>query len=329
MTERFARNGQVGFGLVELMVALVLGLIVVGGAISVFASNRQAFRTTEGLSRLQENARIGFEIMTRDVRDAAGTPCSKNIPVANVVIGAAGNWMYDWGNGLQGFESGQPVASLPALGFGSRVAGTDAIVLHSGGATGVTIAEHQPNAAAANFKVNTVDHALAPGDLVIVCDYRQATILQVTNANSANVTIVHNTGGSVTPGNCSKGLGFPTQCANPGNRYTYAPNSILAKLTSVAWYVGENRRGGRSLFRMRGGAAQPEEIVDGVTNLQMSYLVPGAAGYADANLVGANWPNVNAVRIAFTAASPEAVGTGGQVVSRQVVHYAALRNRNL
>ncbi len=311
------------------MVALVLGLIVVGGAISVFASNRQAFRTTEGLSRLQENARIGFEIMTRDVRDAAGTPCSKNIPVANVVNGAAGNWMYDWGSGLEGFESGQPLASLPAAGLGSRSPGTDAIVLHSGGTLGVAIAEHQPAAPSANFRVNTTNHGLVPGDLVIVCDYRQATVLQVTNANPGNVTIVHNAGGAQVPGNCSKGLGYPTECGNPGNSYTYAPNSVLAKYTSVAWYVGENRRGGRSLFRMRGGAAAPEEIVDGVTNLQLSYLVPGAVGYVAADLVGANWPNVNAVRIEFTAASPERVGTNAVAISRQIVHYATLRNRNL
>lgn len=310
------------------MVSLVLGLIVVGGAISVFASNRQAFRTTEGLSRLQENARIGYEMMTRDIRDAAGTPCARNIPIANVLNGAAGNWMYDWGNGLQGFEPGQVVSGLPAAGFGARAPNTDAIVIHSGGTSGVTVSNHAASGASANLELNTTAHGLAQGDIVLVCDYRQASVFQVTNNPAGNI-VVHSTANGVTPGNCSKGLGFPTDCASTnGNAYTFAPNAVLTKLNSVAWYIGRNRRGGTSLFRKVAGPAAPEEIVDGVRNLQLSYLLPGAAGYVTSTAVGTQWANVNAVRVELEAVSPEAVGTGGQVVDREIVHYAALRNRN-
>lgn len=317
-----------GFGLVELMVALVLGLIVVGGALSVFASNRQAFRTTEGLSRLQENARVGFEMMTRDIRDAAGTPCSKNIPIANVLAGASGNWMYDWGNGVQGFEPGQVVTGLPATGVGSRAPNTDAIVIHSGGTSGVTVSNHAASGAAADIELNTTAHGLAQGDIVLVCDYRQASVFQVTN-NPAGKIVDHSQSGGLTPGNCSKGLGYPTDCSSAnGNSYTFAPNAVLTKLNSVAWYVGANRRGGRSLFRKVAGPTAPEEIVDGVRDLQLQYLLPGSSQYQNSTAIGAQWANVNAVRVAFNVASAEAVGTGGQRVDRDIVHYAALRNRN-
>ena len=67
-TPRLAR----GLSLIELMIALLLGLLVVGGAIGIFTSNRRAYNATESLSRVQENARVAFEMMSRDVREAGG-----------------------------------------------------------------------------------------------------------------------------------------------------------------------------------------------------------------------------------------------------------------
>ena len=58
-----ARNVQ-GFTLVELMVALVLGMIVSAAAIAVFMSNRQVYTTTENLGRAQETVRTAYELMS-------------------------------------------------------------------------------------------------------------------------------------------------------------------------------------------------------------------------------------------------------------------------
>ena len=51
------KAAQRGFGLVELMVSLVLGLIVVGGALVLLLSTRQANGNTENLSRVQDSVR--------------------------------------------------------------------------------------------------------------------------------------------------------------------------------------------------------------------------------------------------------------------------------
>lgn len=59
---------QRGFTLVELMVAMVLGLILIAGVIQVFAANQQTYRVTENLSRLQESGRFAMEFITREVR---------------------------------------------------------------------------------------------------------------------------------------------------------------------------------------------------------------------------------------------------------------------
>jgi type IV pilus assembly protein PilW len=322
------RSRQLGFGMIELMIALVLGVVVLGGALSLFASNRQAFRATEGLSRLQENARIGFEMMTRDVRDAAGTPCAKNIPMGNVVNGGPASWWLSFGNGIDGFDGAQ---ALPGIAFGAapaeRVNGTDAIVLHSGGSSGASVIKHNP--VSAQFDLNTSTHDFVAGDILLVCDYVQSTVMQMSGPMATNATVVHNTG-TGSPGNCSKGLGFPTDCSSTiGKKYQYGPNSIIAKLNAVAWYIGNNARGGRSLYRKLASAA-PDEIAEGVSDLQLTYLLPSKSAYADATNadVAAGWKDVNAVRIAFTAASTEKVGTGFVPLTRTVVEVAALRNRN-
>ena len=67
-----------GFTLIELMVAMLLGLIVVGGVISVMLANKRSYRTNEGLAQVQESARTAFELMARDIRQSAGNGCDNN-----------------------------------------------------------------------------------------------------------------------------------------------------------------------------------------------------------------------------------------------------------
>ncbi|KAB8196948.1 Tfp pilus assembly protein PilW [Lysobacter maris] len=325
------RRTAAGIGLIELMVALVLGLFITGAAISVFLSNRQTYRATENLGRVQESTRVAFELMARDVREAGGTPCAKNLPTANVVDTTAGDWWADWSTGVLGVEG--PFASdNPA----NRVAGTDAVELKSGDSNGVTVTDHVP--ASAQFKVNTVDHGLNDGDIVMVCDYRQAAIVQVTNAQPGiNETIVHDaSGASTSPGNCTKGLGIPVLCsgAATGTPYTYGPNSTIVKLHSARWYIGTNANNNRALYRQilrrsgTGVATVAEEITEGVSDMQITYLLPGNAAYVAAGAVGARWNEVQAARIELTLDSPEEVGVDGNVLQRTLVHTVTLRNRN-
>ena len=66
-----------GFGLIELMISMVLGLLVLGAAIAVFQSNQRTYSANEGQNRIQEGARAAYEMMSRDIRAAGGTACSK------------------------------------------------------------------------------------------------------------------------------------------------------------------------------------------------------------------------------------------------------------
>ena len=53
---RAARAAR-GFSLIELMVALVIGLFLIAGAVMVYSQSRKVYRTIETVARLQETAR--------------------------------------------------------------------------------------------------------------------------------------------------------------------------------------------------------------------------------------------------------------------------------
>ena len=62
------RHKQLGLSLVELMVALVLGLVLMAGVIQVFLASRQTYNANEAMARMQENGRFALEFISRSAR---------------------------------------------------------------------------------------------------------------------------------------------------------------------------------------------------------------------------------------------------------------------
>jgi type IV pilus assembly protein PilW len=328
---------QRGFTLIEIMVSMVLGLVLVGGATGLILANRQSYRTNEALSQVQESARTAFELLARDVREAGISGCDSNGRMANVLDTDAGTaWWQTW-FGVAGYEGGEVSPAVPiSTAVAERVAGTDSVILQGIQGTGLSIENHDP--VSANIKINATTTDFVENDVLIVCDFDHATLVQVTNYNSSNVTVVHSTGeGVAAPGNCSKGLGYPTVCDTNGNPYVFGPNSQVARLAAVAWYVGNNGRageGGRSLYRRRmgaGAAILTEEVVAGVTDMQLSYREQGVNTFREANIVG-DWTTVSAVMITLTVQSADQrVASDNNVnagrIERRFTNIVTLRNR--
>jgi type IV pilus assembly protein PilW len=57
-----------GLSLIELMVALVIGLLLIGGAVTVYLQSRNTYRTNDVASRMQEVARYALDVIGPDVR---------------------------------------------------------------------------------------------------------------------------------------------------------------------------------------------------------------------------------------------------------------------
>ena len=329
-----------GLTLVELMIALMLGLLVVGSASAIFISNRQTYRATEGLGRVQENGRIAFEMMGRDLREAGGNPCGnaergEPLKLVNVINNPATRWWTNWNSGIIGYEAAIALGN-PA----NRVAGTDAIDLMAGeSSSAATVSQHTTGTF--GLQLNTADHGFRASDLVIVCDWRQASLFQVTAV--AGNEIRHASGG--TPGNCTGGLGYASAAAvcggGPVKVKQYGPNAgdpnasaTVIRMQPVRWYVGTTAAGGRSLFRAAvvndGGVltVRNQEIAEGINDMRLQYLLEGAADYVDATAVPANrWNDVTAVRVMLDLLSADGAGVGGAQLQRRIAHTVTLRNR--
>lgn len=330
-----------GFTLIELMIALLLGLVVIGGVVSVFIAGQRSYATNKAISDVQDGSRIAFELMARDIRNAGLTGCNSNGRVANVLKSPSTRWWTDWSNAVHGYTgaTGDPATGSGfGTSAGTRLKGTDSLQILGAVDSGLSVAsDAEPSA---NFKLNEATSNLVSGDIVIVCDPDHAVIVQISNYNSSNVTFDHNTGNTVSPGNCSKGLGYPTDpdCTTNGNLYQFGKNSQIAKFDAADWFIGTNPVGGTSLYRVGLGTptaagsislGSPQEMVRNVTAMSLMYHMNNGTSFVAADSV-ANWSAVDAVQVTLTLVSTDKrAGSDQKPISRTFTATTTIRNRVL
>jgi len=83
--------GQRGFTMVELMVALLIGLFLMGGLIGLLQSNRRAFVSQSALAQLQDSERLALTMMN-DVIEQAGYFPDPTTYTASSAFAAAGSF---------------------------------------------------------------------------------------------------------------------------------------------------------------------------------------------------------------------------------------------
>lgn len=347
-------HAQNGVTLIELMISLLLGLILIGGLLSSFIANKNSFRVSENLARIQENSRIGFELMSRSIREAGDNPCGAKL-VANVIrSGGAIPWWADWNAGtIVGFDGTEDTTQIAGFGTaeGNRVSGTDAIlILQTGGAetnvTAHTTASSELTVVSAtSFQAN---------DIALACDPQTAAIFQIGSVNSGTNTINYDSGTATM--NCGNGLGYPTTlaCATTSIKLFSTTNGQITKIDPVFWYIGFNAQGKRSLYKTQISkttiagvvtiTTNRDEVLSNIKDLQIKYLVKDlgtstlASNWIDASdtiLSAANggWSESNAnqvvaARLTLTIQSEEAISTSNTQIERQLIQVIGLRNRD-
>lgn len=341
-----AKRGRdaAGFTLIELMVAMLLGLIVIGGVISVFLANQQVYRTNAALSDVQDNTRMAFEMLAQNIREAGLLGCSHNGQVANVLANgpyAGGtDWWADWSNALHGY--GADTVADPAVTVGSeeaqQVAGTDSLMLLNAADAGLSIAGD--DARTTTFTLNETSPALAAGKVMIVCDPDHAAIFRASSYDATSQTIgyAQSPSGGSSPVNCSTGLGYPTVCTPVGNPYLrdsgaigFPANSPIATEAAGVWYLGNTPGGGSSLYRADvatdTGAITRQEMVRGVTAMKIGYHMASRPNFVAASAV-TDWGAVDVVQVALTMRSSDArAGTNAAPIQRSFTITSTVRNR--
>lgn len=290
---------QLGLTLVELMVALVLGLVVIGAVTNLFLTNRQTYRATENLARMQENLRFAFELMARDVREAGATACGAT-NFANVLNGTPSTWIWQ----EETLIAYAPGATLPSFAPDNVAAGSPVLSIAKGSdpANEIRVIEHDQSSnsltlsSTANLKSDNIDI------LFFVCKGPDAAIFKATSVDPNGPTVVSS---APLKGDFTGGT--------------------LLKFQRIFWYVGTNDRGGTSLYR-KVGDEKTVEMVPDIDQLTLSFLSTGGTTYRPIASVTA-WQNVVAVRIMIRSVSTDKVGTDGQPLRREYPFTVALRNR--
>lgn len=285
-----------GFSLVEVMIAMAIGLTILAAISLVLVNSKKNYTTQDSMARLQESARFAVQFLTRDLRMTGYYGCSDDVgAVTNTLNGAAGSGNpFDTTVPIQGSESKsdwQPVPAAAVLAPGAMKSGTDAIALrYLDGSTAVQVDEPYMNTSAA--ALHTSGGGLQVGEIVMVTDCSSASVFQITGPGSTGDaitgTVVHNDGAG-TPGNSTKNLGK-----------IYEGDAKIAKFYYAIYYIADNANGQPALFRE--STAGTQELVEGIENLQVLYGVdvdgngvPDTYKKATA-MTAADWTKVYSVR---------------------------------
>lgn len=319
------KRGQAGLSLVELMIAMVIGLVLMTGVLQIFLGSKRVYTTQDALSRIQENGRLAVDFLSRDTRMAGYAGCASGAN-SNLHNGlninpstASHKLLFDFEMPVEGLDNVGAIA-----GWGSTVspiAGTDILFVRGAFTGDVGI---KANNSSGNLRAETnspviagvdggpdctASGSLCQNDIVMISDCAKSRVFQVTNLNADGASaalVVHAASGS--PGNASP-ASWGGSSAPPEE--VFGVESELLRVSTLAYFIGENPAGRRALYQ-RAGTSAPVELVEGIQDMQVtygydtsgdgvpeSYVTAGAVSNADRATHVANWAKVASVRVAL------------------------------
>ena len=278
---------QRGVGLIEIMIAMVLGLLLLNGVIQIFIANKQSYRTSEELGRMQENTRYATYILAKDIRKAGYWGCVSSSPVNHLNADPDVDFS---GYAIEGTEG---ASNTP-----------DTIILRGAYSSGIRVVSPWMPNASGTLKLST-GNGLAKGDIIIVSDCTSSDVIQISgpNADTPDQTgsINHNIGAAITPGNATQALSKE-----------YHGDSSISKAMQITYSIQTGASGNPALFKKINTDAA-EEIVEGIESLQVQYGrdtdSDGVANlYTTAdNITGVQWEDVVSIRLGLLIRTIEEV----------------------
>ena len=296
LNRKVTTRKQSGFALVELLIAMLIGLVLVGGIMQIFSSSRQTHRVHEATARMQESGRMALEVISRDIRMADFWGCASDL--MNVVnnLNSAGTGYIDFGAGGVG-------------GLEGATGAADTLFLRGGFNSGLNVEPPYGPQASANIKV-PAGNDLEQGDIIFVSDCTNADIFQVSNANpSVAGVLVHNTGSVTEPGNYNvTNPGCPGGNAHCLSKI-YGADASVFNVQEIRYSIAPGSEGEPALFR------NGDEYLDGIEDFQILYgedtaSVGFANYYVPADQV-VDMNNVVSIRFAVVTRSQDDNLTGG------------------
>ncbi|WP_149194173.1 PilW family protein [Luteimonas suaedae] len=342
--------------LLEIMIALLIGSLLILALVQVFAASRTAYQMSEGMARVQENARFAMDFLQRDIRMAGHYGCVNDqshlqkegsLEIHLGAVGDLGNPL-NFGVSVVGYEApntgpedtvqigegGDLPAGLPAtIQALEPLPGSDILVLRYLGTRGAPV-------------TNIVD--TGSEEILTLADGSWGALTTDGVAEPTFFGVADCTYVDVFAGSSAGGEGVVTVNIAPTSadttdligRYTPQPSgqSMLYRAESLVYYVAISKASGNpALFRARylGGAYEAEELVEGIENMQLLYGLDRVADLATAppsgyisvrqtagDISAANeavgWRRVGMVQVGLLASSPN-LAAAEQAEARNVL----------
>ncbi len=322
-------NRQRGVTLIELMVALVMGLVLLAGVAAIFVANKESFRVQEGLARSQEGGRFAILMIERELRSAGYRGCTSmrsKEAITNAVTDLGTSQFGKFDRPVIAFSSDGSTWT-PALDTEfskltyKPIGNSDVLLIRSPTSYENGVSTHQTRTADLVVTGNT---SLTAGRIAMVSDCRTAAVFRVTGVSSSG----SGTGATSTISHGGKDLGSRFSNDETGTKGSAAE---VQPMRAVAYYVAPSGAipGRMSLWRWEGSPAAPEEVVEGVEQLLVRfgmddtgqppparvrrYLAPASIA-ASLDTVNGDWDLIQSVRVTLVVSSneerltPEAAG---------------------
>ncbi len=318
---------QQGMTLIEILIALVIGLVLMAGVISLMINSKRAYNVQGDLAGLQENARFVVDFIAKDARMAGYQGCSAGVPQS--VQGLNNQPISGWTSDIDSdvlvlsftdtSRNAFAIMHCPPFEvygqlFGLTSTAYQAICIPAGTLDGtgnpVPLANSPLTSDANPFVFDfTSGQFGVPGeindnDIVVVSDCNGSDRYQIKKANFS--------GGRLTSIELSTAL--RRNYFNSGQSY----GAEMRRLISHRYYVaGVNGRSVicRDALALNAAltcdvANGAEVLVDGVENMQLRYLInTGTATVPSFQYVRAssntNWEQVRGIRVTLLMQTTE------------------------
>lgn len=279
---------QKGLSLVELMIAITLGLILMAGVMQLFISSKNTYQTQQGSSRVQETGRLALEFLSRDIRMAGYTGFrGRSVPVANKLT--APNYVRDFSSGLSVYSASSTVVEdLSAL------ENTNVIVIRGalqGEASSLTLPAEAGKFTVAlrSTKVKgcsgngTSYNGLCVGDDLIIADAMKVIVFKPA---------------SITPDGTNLEI---TYSGGWGGDYidadTYFDRGAQISAAKTKTYFIKNGLSGQPSLFLRENNSPAQELLEGIANIAVRFNRSETPNvYTDAaDTLDGLWGNANTI----------------------------------
>jgi type IV pilus assembly protein PilW len=297
---------QAGLSLIELMIAITLGLVLMTGVVQVFLSSKTVFSTQQAMSRIQESGRLAIDFMARDIRMAAYYGCYRpkfgikgaELQDGDLVIKSLhGNFA----EGIRGYKS---IDDLPDgvddVGTTIKPLGEDntanVLVLRSSNQEGLPISKANDLNGVYAYSPEKIDEkgcvaGMCKGSAAVVSDCFKARVFKVSEEPAlvgADIYLKHEDawGGGITP------------------TENFAVGEVSA-MNTIIYFLAEGPKGTPSLWQ-KTNSDKALELLEGVEHMRVTYATSDNSDYRKVeDLLASDWAKVESVRVELVIRSME------------------------